>query len=180
MKNWFFIGLLVLTSCAPAASTPAPTSTTANTAIPLIATLPSTAAATAEALATPTVAPPTPTSANTVVPTVAGSPTPHPAAQVVYAYLEARAQTDMALATSLVCTRWQAQAATEVTSFRSMNAKLEGVACTLAGEEGAEVTVSCTGKMLTTYGGETREWDLSSFVYRVVEEEGAWKMCGYE
>jgi hypothetical protein len=39
--------------------------------------------------------------------------------------------------------------------------------------------VGCTGKMVTTYGTETRDWDLSSFVYQTLPEDGVWKMCGY-
>jgi hypothetical protein len=60
-----------------------------------------------------------------------------------------------------------------------MNAKLVGVTCQVSGSAGAYTLVSCGGKMTTTYGGESRDWDLSAFVYQVALEDGLWKMCGY-
>jgi hypothetical protein len=60
-----------------------------------------------------------------------------------------------------------------------MNAKLEDVACTVAGSDGPYTLVSCGGKIVTTYGGESREWDLSALVYQTTPEDGRWKMCGY-
>jgi len=105
--------------------------------------------------------------------------TTDPAVAVVLAYLDARVRTDLAAATSLSCKSWKAKAATEVTSFRSMNAKLVGVTCQVNGSAGSFTLVGCGGKMVTTYGTETRDWDLSTFVYQVAAEDGQWKMCGY-
>jgi hypothetical protein len=64
-------------------------------------------------------------------------------------------------------------------SFRSMQARLQDVVCTVDGVSGAFTLVGCGGKIITTYGTETREWDLSPFVYQAVVEDGQWKMCGY-
>jgi hypothetical protein len=105
--------------------------------------------------------------------------TPDPAVVTVLAYLDARARTDLATATNLSCKSWKSKAATEVTSFRSMNAKLVGVTCRVTGTAGDYTLVGCAGKMVTTYGAETRDWDLSTFVYQVISEDGLWKMCGY-
>lgn len=107
------------------------------------------------------------------------APTPDPAVAVIYSYLEARARADVAEVTALACQAWQGQAATEAVSFRSMQAKLEGILCTANGLSGPYTLVGCTGKIITTYGTETREWDQSSFVYQAVVEAGTWKMCGY-
>ena len=107
------------------------------------------------------------------------APTQNPAVSAVLNYLEARAQTDVGAATGLSCQAWKSKAITEVTSFRSMNAKLVGVTCQVNGSAGAFTLVGCGGKMVTTYGTETRDWDLSSFVYQVTLEDGQWKMCGY-
>lgn len=171
--------VLCLTACS--APTPVPPTATRPppTGVPATATVPP---------PTGTVPPPTATPFPTVVsvspvPTLAGptaTATPHPAAAAIYAYLEARALADMSLATSLVCDAYRSQATTEVVSFRSMNARLEGVTCTVTAESAAGALVNCTGIMVTTYGGETRDWDLSSFVYQAVPEDAGWKMCGYE
>ncbi len=80
---------------------------------------------------------------------------------------------------ALSCSNWQSGAATEVTSFASMNAELDEVTCSVSGTEGGFTLVSCGGEMVTTYGGESRVWDMSRFVYQVTQEAGQWKMCGY-
>jgi hypothetical protein len=92
------------------------------------------------------------------------SATPDPAVEVVLAYLAARIEGDANVVTALVCQAWKGPAVTEAISFRSMNARLEDVVCTANGSSGSFTLVGCTGKMITTYGTETREWDLSSFV----------------
>ncbi len=107
------------------------------------------------------------------------TPTPDPALQAIRAYLEARAKADVAQVTGLACAAWKPQAVTEAISFRSMNAKLDGVACSVTGTDGPYTLVACTGKIVTTYGTESREWDLSTFVYKAADEDGQWKMCGY-
>ncbi len=128
--------------------------------------------------ATATVAPATTEEpAGTAAPTL--TPTPDPALAAIYGYLEARARADVEDVTALACQAWRGQAATEAVSFRSMQAKLDGVVCTVNGLSGPYTLVGCTGKIITTYGTETREWDQSNFVYQAIAEDGAWKMCGY-
>ncbi len=105
--------------------------------------------------------------------------TPDPAVVAVLAYLEARARADVAAVTDLSCKAWKPKAVTEAISFRSMNARLVGVACQVNGSAGSFTLVGCGGKMVTTYGTESRDWDLSAFVYQVAAEDGQWKMCGY-
>jgi hypothetical protein len=183
--------LLLLAACAPSQPAPAASTTPlpANTGVP---TAEATLASSATALpATSTSAPSAASSAAaaTLVPTAApatlapAGPTPtattDPAVAVVLAYLDARARTDAATATSLSCKTWKTKALTEVTSFRSMNAKLVGVTCQVNGSAGGFTLVGCGGKMVTSYGGETKDWDLTPFVYQVSLEDGLWKMCGY-
>jgi hypothetical protein len=40
--------------------------------------------------------------------------------------------------------------------------------------------VACQGKIVTTYAGETRNWDLAARSFKLVKEDGQWKMCGYQ
>jgi hypothetical protein len=176
--------LVVLAGCTGGAAGPASVAT-ANF-------LP---AATLRASATPTTAPPPSATLTRPAPTAtlraaatasqaattgpSASPTPDPAVVVVLAYLDARTKADANAVIPLVCRAWKSAAITEAVSFRSMNARLEDVACTANGSSGAYTLVGCTGKMVTTYGAETRDWDLSSFVYQTLPEDGVWKMCGY-
>jgi hypothetical protein len=179
--------LLLVAGCNPAPPSPASTALPAPSRVPPTATARATAAATASPLpaatrmpATETRTPATeaPTLAN---PTSAGAvtPTPHPAAAAVLAYIEARARADVEQVQALSCPAWKSQAATEAVSFRSMNAQLDEVACSVSGADGGFTLVGCTGKIVTRYGTETREWDLAAFVWRAVDDAGAWKMCGY-
>ena len=157
---------------APTVTALPPSATTAAVAATSI--VPATLAAQSTApAATPLPAGPTATTAP------AATATPDPAVAAILAYLDARARTDAATATGLSCKAWISKALTEVTSFRSMNAKLVGVTCQVNGSASGLTLVGCGGKMVTTYGTETRDWDLSSFVYQVTLEDGQWKMCGY-
>jgi len=163
------------TLAAPTSTTPAaPTATV----VPASSTpLPPAASPSAATTATPATTAPPAASATPAGP--APTATLDPAVAAVLAYLQARASTDLAAATNLSCKSWKSKAATEVTSFRSMNAKLVGVTCRITGSAGLYTLVGCGGKMVTTYGGEARDWDLSTFVYQVIAEDGQWKMCGY-
>jgi len=165
---------ITLTSAPVSTSTAAPSATVMP---PTSTEAPSVEAATAAAAAAATVAP---TQAATLPPAgPTATATTDPAVAAVLAYLDARVRTDVSAATDLSCKTWKSKAVTEVTSFRSMNAKLVGVTCQVNGSSGSFTLVGCGGKMVTTYGTETRDWDLSTFVYQVVAEDGQWKMCGY-
>ena len=100
-------------------------------------------------------------------------------AGAIESYLQARVKSDVNQMTLLSCPTWEAQARVEAVSFQSMNAQLDGVSCT-AGTAGAGgTTVTCSGKIVTTYQGETREWSVSDHPYLAVEQDGEWRMCGY-
>jgi hypothetical protein len=184
------VAALLLAACGGPATPLAATATV----VPVAATetaVPSAtwAAETATLPATATRAPSATEAAATATPARAtattgpsATATTHPAAAAVLAYLEARARADVAAVQALACPAFAGQAATEAVSFRSMNARLDGVVCAVAGASGEFTLVACTGKLVTTYGTETREWDQSAFIYRAAPAEGgqAWQMCGYE
>jgi hypothetical protein len=91
-------------------------------------------------------------------------------------YLEARAAADANAIRGLSCAAWEGQAAMQADSFRSMNAQLQDVTCTKSGEDGDVTLVTCGGQIVTSYNGEDRSWELGT--YRMVQEDGEWKMCG--
>jgi hypothetical protein len=176
------VWLLWTVGCSPAATAaPPPSPTVVNIASP---TSPPAATATVAATEPATATAPAATEAAspTAPPATAGptaTATPDPALDAIYNYLDARARADVADVTALACEAFQGQAATEAVSFRSMQAKLDGVVCAVTGASGPYTLVGCGGKIVTTYGTETREWDLSNFVYQALVEDGEWKMCGY-
>jgi hypothetical protein len=97
----------------------------------------------------------------------------------IEAYLAARAESSVDQMTLLSCAAWEGQARVEAASFEAMDARLEGVSCTAGEEEGEATLVSCTGQIVTTYQGETREWTVAEHPFRAVMEDGEWRMCGY-
>ena len=102
------------------------------------------------------------------------------ASKAVQAYLQARVQSDLDKMINLSCSDWEAQARVEATSFKSMKASLDGVACQDSGTSDQYTLVSCKGKIVTSYNGESREWSVADHPYRVLKDGGEWRMCGYQ
>jgi hypothetical protein len=96
--------------------------------------------------------------------------------KTVESYLQARVESNADKLRSLSCAAWEEQAMLQADSFKSMDAHIEGMSCKADGKDGDFTRVTCQGKIVTTYNGETREWALGS--YHLKEEDGEWKMCG--
>jgi hypothetical protein len=105
---------------------------------------------------------------------VAGAP------KAIEAYLQARVKADADKMIALSCADWEAKARVEATSAKSQNEQLQDVACTLGAADGNAQLVQCSGKILNSYNGETRERNLSEFTFRTVADGGEWRMCGYK
>ncbi len=107
------------------------------------------------------------------------SPSQAGAANAIEKYLQARAASDVDQMTLLSCPAWEAQARVEAASFKSMNARLDGVTCQVSSSDSGSTLVTCQGKIVTTYQGETREWNVGDHPFKVVQQDGEWRMCGY-
>jgi hypothetical protein len=90
-----------------------------------------------------------------------------PAATAIQRYVQARVARDANRAIALSCADWEKQARIEVSSLRA-EAQLEGLACRENGTSGEFTLVDCSGKILTSYNGETRALDLSRRQFRAV------------
>jgi hypothetical protein len=102
------------------------------------------------------------------------------ASQAVENYLQAVVEGDWIRAVSLSCAEWEEGARVEASSFEAVEAKLEGVSCSVETEQGEVHLVSCQGMILATYGVEDQEMALEGRRYRVINEGGEWRMCGYQ
>lgn len=170
-------------SAGPTATLAPPSSPTPVVIIPTrtrvpLATSTATAAASATAVPDDPTATARPAQASATVAATATA-TPDPALAAIYGYLEARARASSNDTAALACQAWIGSARTEAVSFASMKASMEDLVCSVVGISAPFTLVNCTGKLITTYGADVRERDLSHFVYKVVAEEGVWKMCGY-
>jgi predicted lipoprotein len=101
------------------------------------------------------------------------------AATSVEGYLQARVANNEAQMISLSCADWEAQARVEASSFQAMQAQLEGVTCSTSETAGQIAFVACTGKIVTSYNGENRDWPLDQRAFKTQFEGGEWRVCGY-
>ncbi|MBN1967655.1 MAG: hypothetical protein JW910_23565 [Anaerolineae bacterium] len=100
-------------------------------------------------------------------------------AAVIMSYLEAKVNTDLNGILAVTCAEYESQAQIDANSFESMNPVMQDVTCAVASTTDSEAVVTCRGLIVTTYQGETREWPAGPFPYRLVMEDGEWKMCGF-
>lgn len=98
----------------------------------------------------------------------------------VETYLQSLIEGDQVGAINASCADWEAQARAEAASFDSVEARLEGVSCSVSGESGDFSLVSCQGAIIATYGTEDTELALEGRSYQIIEEGGEWRMCGYQ
>ena len=102
------------------------------------------------------------------------------AVQAVENYLQAMVAKDNTRITSYACAAWESQAQTEADSFAGVSAQLQDVACQVSGTSGSTTLVTCSGKIVASYNGENTDIQLSGRTYKVVQEGGEWRMCGYQ
>ena len=102
------------------------------------------------------------------------------AAQAVEAYFQALQGKDEAALVSHTCSSWEADARTEFNSFSAVKITLEDFSCQQTDQSGDFTLVSCQGSLVASYGAEDLVLDFSERVYKVIQEGGDWRMCGYK
>ena len=97
-------------------------------------------------------------------------------AQTVEQYVQAQVKGDANAMIALSCPAWEPQAKLAADAIKSRNPKLEGLACKEAGADGTATLVACAGKIITNYGGESREVNLADRPFKLVDG----KVCGFK
>lgn len=100
-------------------------------------------------------------------------------AAAVENYLRTRINGDETQLVGLACRAREAEARMEAASFAPMKAEISALSCQTDGSDGQFTVVACQGAMVTTYAGETRDWDLGARTFRTLQEDGRWKVCGF-
>jgi hypothetical protein len=95
-------------------------------------------------------------------------------------YLKMKVSGDRNKTIAVSCKAWENRAITEVDSLKARDPKLEGVSCKQGGTEAGFTLVSCEGQIQTSYQGESRPLPLSEKLFKTIQEDGHWKMCGYQ
>jgi len=103
-----------------------------------------------------------------------------PASAAVVNYLKAVVSKDAAKVSAIACKTWEPQALLEMDGFQAVKAELDNVVCKEAGSDGAATLVACTGSISLTYNTEKQSLDVSRQMYRVVQEGGDARVCGYK
>lgn len=101
-------------------------------------------------------------------------------AKAVERYLQAVVAKDADKAVTSSCASWEDSARQEIDSFKAVTVTLKDVTCASTGDDGDAKLVSCSGSMAVSYNAENREVSLQGKVYRVTQEGGDWRMCGYK
>lgn len=110
----------------------------------------------------------------------AGAGGKNPAAGAVESYLKAVVSKESAKVSTLSCKAWETQALLEMDGFQAVKAELDGVSCKDTSTDGGTTLVNCTGKIVLTYNTEKQSLDVSRQTYKVVQEGGDWRVCGYK
>ena len=101
-------------------------------------------------------------------------------ADVVETYLQALVSKDSVLAINSSCLDWEEGAQREIDSFETVEAFLVEPDCEKTGEQDEFTLVQCSGKIVFVYGDEQQDLVLVGKTYLVIQEDGEWRMCGYQ
>ncbi len=101
-------------------------------------------------------------------------------AQAVVNYIQALVAKDAAQLSETVCKAWEESALVELDGFTGVNIQTQDLSCATSGTDGADQLVDCTGKIVASYNGENQEFSVDRQTYRVTQEDGQWRMCGYK
>jgi hypothetical protein len=102
------------------------------------------------------------------------------AGSTVQSYLQALAAKDANKMMNLSCATWEPQAKVEYDSFAAVKLTTKDLACKETGKDGSASLVSCSGSITANYGAEELPIDVAGQTYRVVQEGGEWRVCGYQ
>lgn len=101
-------------------------------------------------------------------------------AQAVEGYFKALVAKDAQQAVNLSCAAWEDGAQIDADTFAINPATLENISCQEAGLQGEFTLVKCSGSLVLDYNGEKQALDLADQSYLTVQENGEWRMCGYQ
>ncbi len=98
--------------------------------------------------------------------------------RIVEDYFNAIASGDAVRAANLSCAAWEQRARIDADSFLNVETTIEAMHCGVISETETTADVSCTGYIVADYQGENLNIDLSLQVYRLIADDGVWRVCG--
>ena len=104
---------------------------------------------------------------------------PNQAINAAENYLQALVKKDANHMINLSCAAWEEQAKLEYDSFAAVELTLKDLSCQETGQEGEYTLVTCSGAIVASYGAEDLVLELAERPFKMVNEGGEWRMCGY-
>jgi hypothetical protein len=98
--------------------------------------------------------------------------------RIVEDYLTAIAAGDDVRAANLSCAAWEGRARMDADSFMNVQTTIEELHCEVISQTQTTAEVQCTGLIVADYQGENQTIDLSLQTYRLITEDGIWRVCG--
>lgn len=108
-----------------------------------------------------------------------GQTSASPASKAVFDYLQALVDRQPNTMVNLSCAAWEEQAQIEFDAFAAVKLELKNASCQDSGQESEFTLVTCRGSIIANYGAEDQKIDLAERTYKVAQEGGEWRMCGY-
>jgi len=102
------------------------------------------------------------------------------ASAAVETYLQALVARDFNKMSHVSCAAWEAQAKVEFDSFAAVKLELKNLACREIDQLDAYTLITCDGSIIANYGAEDLEINIADRTYKIVQEGGEWRMCGYK
>ena len=101
-------------------------------------------------------------------------------ADTVEKYLTALVNKDDVQLVSYVCPEFEYEALLEFDAFALVQTSLIDLQCEETDSDTGQIDVVCQGSIDATYGNEVRNFDVSRRLFHLVEDNGAWLVCGYD
>lgn len=102
------------------------------------------------------------------------------AAGAIEAYIKALVAKNPDAVVAAACASYEEQAKLEADSFAAVEPSLDGLACTETGSQGDSKLVTCKGSIKVTYNNEQQSIPLNARTYVAKQDNGEWRMCGYQ
>jgi hypothetical protein len=102
------------------------------------------------------------------------------APQAIEAYIKALVAKDKDAVVAAACAKYEENAKLEADSFAAVTPTLDGLSCSESGKDGDSVLVACKGSINVTYNNEVQALPLAGRTYVATQDNGEWRMCGYQ
>lgn len=80
---------------------------------------------------------------------------------------------------SIACADWEKDALREVDAFMGVKSELKDFSCSVVEEGSDQAVVTCKGSIAASYGAEVQNFSAEGKNYKVIKEQGEWRVCGY-